>query len=149
MQQELHLRRACRSLLSIAARSTIRVVADDSSSMNAVADASNPTKPTTRWQELRDTLHARARAHAAPRGEHVDGFKLKFLNDRDWLTVDSADALSRAFAAQGARAACTRRCSRTCARSGGGGRQALERSPTSDRALAQTLTDGRPSDGSM
>ena len=147
MQQELDLSyEIVQDLLSIAGAVDILVVADDSSSMNAVADASNPTKPTTRWQELRDTLTRLVRMLLVV--EHVDGFKLKFLNDPRWLTVDSADALSRAFAGKAHARGGTPLLEnlRPIAR-----REVVKRGAVADDrpAIVLVLTDGRPSDGSM
>lgn len=99
MQNELDLPfEIVTDLLSLAGAVDIVVIADDSSSMNAVVDATNPRQPSTRWDELRSTLTRLVRMLLVV--EHVDGFTLKFLNESEYRLIDSSEALAAAFAAK-------------------------------------------------
>ena len=55
------------------------VVADDSGSMNQIADPTNTMNPKTRWEELQETLIKLA--HLLLVVDHSDGFHVQFLND--------------------------------------------------------------------
>ncbi len=66
--------------------------------MNTVSDTSNPSKPLTRWGELRQTLEKLV--HMLLVVDHADGFMLKFLNDPGWYQINSAEALEQCFKPQ-------------------------------------------------
>ena len=79
MQDELDLPEdVVRDLLSIAGTDIV-VVADDSGSMNQIADPTNTMNPKTRWEELQETLIKLA--HLLLVVDHSDGFHVQFLND--------------------------------------------------------------------
>ena len=123
-QMELDLPEAVvRDLLSIAGTPLV-VLADDSSSMSSVVDASDIYKPKTRWDELKETLEellgmllligeltcrkgrfawCRAckeltEAHCPlPIAGHQDGFVLKFLNSPTWHMLSTVEQVARLF----------------------------------------------------
>ncbi|KAJ8598648.1 hypothetical protein CTAYLR_003099 [Chrysophaeum taylorii] len=89
MKQRLRLpEEHIKDLLSISGGTDIVVIADDSSSMNMVADTEGLR---TRWIELQETLRSLVTMLLVI--EHVDGFWLKFLNDPSWYIVTSEQQL--------------------------------------------------------
>jgi len=76
----------------------IVVIADDSGSMNAITDPRKITEPVTRWEELQQTLRMLVTMLLVV--DHVEGFWLKFLNDREWYKITERDQLERIFAAK-------------------------------------------------
>ena len=66
--------------------------------MNTVSDATDISRPITRWGELRSTLEQLV--HLLLVVDHLDGFALKFLNDPSWYQINSAEALAQVFSAK-------------------------------------------------
>ena len=98
MQLELDLpEEIVRDLLSVSGTDIV-VIADDSSSMNTVSDATDISRPITRWGELRSTLEQLV--HLLLVVDHSDGFALKFLNDPSWYQINSAEGLAQVFSAK-------------------------------------------------
>ena len=101
MQDELDLPEdVVRDLLSIAGTDIV-VVADDSGSMNQIADPTNTMNPKTRWEELRETLIKLA--HLLLVVDHSDGFHVQFLNDPTWHEIHSKQHVETLFYGRQAR----------------------------------------------
>ena len=83
-----------RDLLSLSG-SDVVVIADDSSSMNSIAEPESGLT-ATRWDELRNALSTLITMLLVV--DHADGFFLKFLNDPAWYTIKSKDELAALFA---------------------------------------------------
>merc|ERR1719240_1796610 len=149
MQDELDLSHEVLSdLVSLAGAVDIVVIADDSSSMNTVADCSDPRRPTTRWDELRGTLTRLVRMLLVV--EHVDGFTLKFLNDADYRLIDSHEALAAAFAAKPRARGATPLLANLRPVCGRATRPGVTAKGGEHRPLiAIVMTDGQPSDATM
>mmetsp|Transcript_7294 Transcript_7294/g.21542 ORF Transcript_7294/g.21542 Transcript_7294/m.21542 type:complete len:298 (+) Transcript_7294:1283-2176(+) len=95
MQQELDLpEEIVTDLMSIAGTDVV-VVADDSGSMNCVANPENHMNPQTRWEELRTTLIKLA--HMLLVVDHTDGFHVQFLNDPTWHEVHTKQHVEALF----------------------------------------------------
>jgi len=95
LQMELDLPEAVvRDLLSIAGTPLV-VLADDSSSMSSVVDASDIYKPKTRWDELKETLEELLGMLLLI--GHQDGFVLKFLNSPTWHMLSTVEQVARLF----------------------------------------------------
>ena len=95
MQDELDLPEdVVRDLLSIAGTDIV-VVADDSGSMNQIADPTNTMNPKTRWEELQETLIKLA--HLLLVVDHSDGFHVQFLNDPTWHEIHSKQHVETLF----------------------------------------------------
>ncbi|GMI42644.1 hypothetical protein TrCOL_g2882 [Triparma columacea] len=94
MQTKLDLPEdTCRDLLTIHGMN-ILVIADDSSSMSAVSSTANVYEPTTRWDELKQTL-MRLVTMMLVVDNH--GFDLKFMNDDNWYKINSEADLTQIF----------------------------------------------------
>ena len=101
MQDELDLPEdVVRDLLSIAGTDIV-VVADDSGSMNQIADPTNTMNPKTRWEELQETLVKLA--HLLLVVDHSDGFHVQFLNDPTWHEIHSKQHVETLFYGRQAR----------------------------------------------
>ena len=101
MQDELDLPEdVVRDLLSIAGTDIV-VVADDSGSMNQIADPTNTMNPKTRWEELQETLIKLA--HLLLVVDHSDGFHVQFLNDPTWHEIHSKQHVETLFYGRQAR----------------------------------------------
>lgn len=83
-----------KDLLSISGTDIV-IIADDSGSMNNVADMTNVSAPVTRWGELKNTLLDLVEMLLLV--DHTDGFTLKFLNDPRWYTVTSRAQVESLF----------------------------------------------------
>ena len=101
MQDKLDLPEdVVRDLLSIAGTDIV-VVADDSGSMNQIADPTNTMNPKTRWEELQETLIKLA--HLLLVVDHSDGFHVQFLNDPTWHEIHSKQHVETLFYGRQAR----------------------------------------------
>lgn len=87
------LQETVRDLLTCAGMN-ILVLADDSSSMQAVSDTSDVYKPKTRWSELKDMLEKLATMMLVI--DHA-GFELKFFNDPEWFDIHTVADLEDLF----------------------------------------------------
>jgi len=141
MQVELDLPEdIVRDLLTLTG-SDVVVIADDSSSMNSIADPSSPTPYATRWDELRNTLTALITMLLVI--DHSDGFWLKFLNDETWYAVNSAEELQRIFAGKPQARGLTPLLTNMNHVCQGYGPHA------EGDTIVLVLTDGQPSDGNV
>ncbi|GMH70091.1 hypothetical protein TrST_g7281 [Triparma strigata] len=94
MQQELDLpEETVRDLLTCAGMN-ILVLADDSSSMQAVSCTSDVYAPQTRWDELKVTLEKLVTMMLVV--DHA-GFELKFFNDPEWFDINTVQDLKELF----------------------------------------------------
>lgn len=101
MQEQLDLPEdIVRDLLSVAGVDIV-VIADDSGSMNQVADHANTSNPKTRWEELQETLVKLA--HLLLVVDHSDGFHVQFLNDPTWHEIHSKEHVETLFYGRQAR----------------------------------------------
>ena len=144
MQEQLDLPEdIVRDLLSVAGVDIV-VIADDSGSMNQVADHANTSNPKTRWEELQETLVKLA--HLLLVVDHSDGFHVQFLNEPTWHEIHSKEHVETLFYGRQARG-----------RTPLGARlqPVLDGSwhPKGDRAdtelIVLAMTDGEPSDVSF
>ena len=87
-----------RDLLKVSGRTEIVVVADDSRSMNAVADSEDARAPVTRWQELKRVSYELVTMLLVV--ESSEGFWLKFLNDDQFYHITRKEDLDPIFASK-------------------------------------------------
>lgn len=97
MQETLRLPEyIVRDLLKVSGTTEIIVVADDSRSMNAVADTGDTRQPSTYWQELVQVMYQLVTMLLVI--ENSGGFWLKFLNDENYYHVSNKEQLDPIFA---------------------------------------------------
>mmetsp|Transcript_30202 Transcript_30202/g.92378 ORF Transcript_30202/g.92378 Transcript_30202/m.92378 type:complete len:315 (-) Transcript_30202:139-1083(-) len=153
MQQTLKLpNQIVRDLLKVSGTTDLIVVADDSRSMNAVADTGDVAKLSTYWQELVEVMYQLVTMLLVI--ENDGGFWLKFLNDEQYYHVANKDQLDPIFAgkpkAYGGSTPLRASLEPILRGNYGGGAAAPEEAAAAERdTLCIVLTDGVPTDCSF